>query len=736
MTDGKSFGDFNIPRHILLRELGGCVSILPLKVKQRSHKDVREHNDIGNEKYHSTSSRKKGTISNSSLKKGGHANLANHPRINVNIIRYSFRILRDLISSTTRHFLPIDAKKNPIVGEGVAMGQIYADRKLFIRNKLNKTYDCFAIVERNHKLYSLPSHPKWEDCEIIAHSTANILSKPVIIILKKGNSLHVHDLQTGSSIQKIDLGSRITTTDKYNAEYHLNTTPNKNNLVDTEFNVTYKELYNDLESSYICIKSTRRPKPSDVLVSFILFTYPPLEVVAKFNVCRSIFGTNITDAEVSQDILMIMETGSVTKLYSLQSVLNNQESFNVTKNYMSHNKYNSSMSQLQDDGSTFRDIKQLDSGRKSNVIEITEKPPCLYDVKSFQHNLQFSPAAGMKLITCGLNDHNFKLQNMSDLSLVRNGMVGMRDPEGINNFRFHPDDSSRAIYLHSPHLSIYEFHEMENLASSTSRMHKTFNYHVTESNRSNLKNEGFNKCYEIASDRDIINFHSLNNEILHKSTLKASNETYTNLFRPIINFHSFKDETLHDSSLQASNETNTRQLHCEECGESIDSKPNSCSSKNSPKTQSTTTTKSGRKVVQRISTLEYDDLVQKRNYITYDYEDELDILVLLTYNDFNETFPDRDDDDEDFMETQYSVLEDVILLDNTTYDVIKRIPIGEVLKHNKVTCLHNVSVTLDRDLLLVRVQSGNTIQSFVYQLSESFTDEELFVRPEKNKLDL
>ena len=331
MSDSTSFGEFNIPRHILLRELGGCVSIVPLKRKKRYHKDAREHNDIANEKRHSTSSGKNGTISNSSFNKVGRRNLANHPRINSNITRYSFRILKDLISSNTRHFIPVDAKKNPIVSEGAAMGLIYADRKLFIRNKLNKTYDCVAAAEKNHKLYSLPSHPKWEDYAIIAHSTPNILSNPVIIILKKGNSLHVHDLQTGNSIYNIPLGNKISTT----TEKNLQTTTksiNTNELVDNSLNVTYKELYVDLETSYICVKSTRRPKPSDVLVSFVIFNYPVLKVVAKFNVRRSIFGTNITDAEVSQDILMVMEAGSVTKLYSLQSFLSNQEFIKVNKN--------------------------------------------------------------------------------------------------------------------------------------------------------------------------------------------------------------------------------------------------------------------------------------------------------------------------------------------------------------------------------------------------------------------
>ena len=119
-------------------------------------------------------------------------------------------------------------------------------------------------------------------------------------------------------------------------------------------------------------------------------------------------------------------------------------------------------------------------------------------------------------------------------------------------------------------------------------------------------------------------------------------------------------------------------------------------------------------VVQRAGVVPV-DMRDTMNMVTYDYEDELDILVILTYNDFNETVPDRDDDDE-FFDTQYSVLENVILLDNTTNNVIKRIPINEVLAHNGTSNLHNVSVILDRDILLIKVRSSVKTQCFVYQL--------------------
>ena len=682
----------NLPQNFLLRELGGCISYCPTNSKV-----IYDKSKSNEEKVQNSNTTHAGLSNTESNDTKAVVPNPSHPRINTNIVRHSYRIFKHLISSEYREFRPLDQHpnvvtssklKHPIVSEGVALGVTYADGKLFIRNKVDKTYDCYAVREDNKKLYSLSLHPKWEDVAIVAHSTPNEVSKPIIIILRKGNIIDIHDLDTGNPITKIHLGAS-----KNDCNVPDMTSPSRWARQDTsdQKSITFKELYFDFETSKICVKSTRNPRTSnkcDILVTFVLFSYPDMKHKTTVHIRRSAFGSNITDAEISQDIVMVMESGSVTRLYSLQSVIDNELK----------NAQNNGKNLIKTMHSTMfyqYHMKDHDNFNSMPTNIIYEKPPCLYVIKSFQHNVQLSPISGMKTIITGLNDHNFKLLNLKDSSLVNNGMVGMRDPEGINHVRFHPDDSSRVLYLHPPHLSVYEIQDMRNSGkdatteSDSYKLHKTFDIHVIEasqkrnSTKSVLHNSANKDCYRILSDQDIINFHTIK----------------------------FKENKAQEIS-----ETNESPTECNECGEAYRPTPNMSCNSTEP---SLSTTKSGRKVVQRIPTLAYDDLVQKRNYITYDYEDELDILVLLTYNDFNETFPGRDDD-EDFIDTQFSVLENVILLDNKTYQVIKRVPINEVLNDNRLCSLHDVSVTLDRDILLIKVHSGNQTKSFLYKLCSTF----------------
>ena len=662
----------NIPQHVVLRELGGCISFVPIKRKRRKDTTTSDNPESS---FHNDSTRSnsltKSNIGNDFAEQIS-SHHSTHPKINSNIVRQSYKMLKHLISSNNRYFHPVDTEKHPIASDGAALGVTYADGKMFIRNRVDKTYDCFAVRERNKKLYSLCINPKWEDVAIVAHSSVIALSKPVIIILRKGNTIHIHDLESGNIVKEIDLGTSNNVKNLYPSDSISSDSRPVNYELRDQNNTTYKELFYDFETSQVCVKSTRNPKSSDILVSFVLFSYPDVKDLIKVNIRRSVFGSSITDAEIFQDIVMIMVSGSLTRLYSLQSLLK----------YELSNERNGTLTNPSR-------CSQFHADRRSlQRVVINEKLPCLYDIKSFQHNVQLSPVCGMKTIIIGLNDHNFKLLNLNDNSLVNDGMVGMRDPEGINHFRFHPDESSRLIYLHPPRLSVYEIEgvrsRMDNIGPKGDfyKVHKTFDFQVAETTHQpkplneNLYNESFKDCYRVVSERDIINFHSI------KSTEnKISN-------------------------------TNKSQFECNECGELQETTP---SEYNTTTKSPSATTKSGRKVVQRIPTLAYDDLIQKRNYVTYDYEDELDILVLLTYNDFNETFPDRDDD-EDFTDTQFSMIENIILLDNTTYQVLKRVPINEVIKENKLCGLHDVSVTLDRDILLIKHHSGNQTKSFLYSL--------------------
>ena len=513
----------NIPRHVLLRELGGSVSFVPHKRRRlkdglKSHNQELHSSDYLSNEYFTMTSKNE----NISVEHDG-SYFSSHPRINSNTVRHSYKILKDLISSDYRRFSPVNKEKHPIVSEGAALGVTYADGKMFIRNKLDKTYDCFAVRERNKKLYSLPMYPKWEDVTIVAHSTSNTLSKPVIIILRKGNTVHIHDLETGDSTNEISLNtSNYVPFNIHKLESSSHNSRSANNEFYDQNNATFKEIFYDIETSQVCVKSTRNPKSSDILVSFILFSYPDTKHLTNVNIRRSVFGSSITDAEIFQDVVMVMVSGSLTRLYSLQSLLNYE------------------IPREQIDTATSLPKCSLFHKKQTSLQKVitNEKLPCLYDIKSFQHNVQLSPISGMKTIVIGLNDHNFKLLNLRDNSLVSDGMVGMRDPEGINHFRFHPDDSPRLIYLHPPHLSVYEVkgNDNDNLKAEgvVYKVHKTFDFQVIDTDnqlklpKSNLSNPYFEDCYRLVSERDIINFHSTRSK--ENKELTDSNESPTECY--------------------------------------------------------------------------------------------------------------------------------------------------------------------------------------------------------------
>ena len=269
----------SIPQHILLRELGGVITFGSF-----GRNKVQRGNLLHNKHYENgVSSLKKGEYgedirsdSTEHLRKElNHKSALPHPRINSNITRHSFRILRDLLSSNTRYFV----KKGPVVSEGSARVLIYADGKIFVRNKVDKTYDCLAVREKYKKLYTLPCDPKWEDATVIAHSTPKFLTSPVIIVLRKGNIVQVHDLETGATVRTINLCNirNVDTLGDSRETISIRT--------DTDDEIfSAKELHVDFETSNIIIKTTRNPKQKDILVTFFIFNYPSFSFISRINI--------------------------------------------------------------------------------------------------------------------------------------------------------------------------------------------------------------------------------------------------------------------------------------------------------------------------------------------------------------------------------------------------------------------------------------------------------------------
>lgn len=95
-----------------------------------------------------------------------------HHAIDLNILKVLVR---------SRHFRKIDQTFT-------CKGDVRYDHgKLFIRNYANKTVDCYAVsdgVGKVRALWSLPSHPRWEDQTILADYKTPGYEQPSLVVVK------------------------------------------------------------------------------------------------------------------------------------------------------------------------------------------------------------------------------------------------------------------------------------------------------------------------------------------------------------------------------------------------------------------------------------------------------------------------------------------------------------------------------------------------------------------------
>merc|ERR1712029_260262 len=110
-----------------------------------------------------------------------------------------------------------------------------------------------------------------------------------------------------------------------------------------------------------------------------------------------------------------------------------------------------------------------------------------------------------------------------------------------------------------------------------------------------------------------------------------------------------------------------------------------------------------------------EDVTGVTTNISWDYEDELDILVVLSHSN---TVPWSDGEDDDAIEDNVIVLKTVTLIDNETLAVIKEIPINRTETRGPFDINHRVFVTLDRDILMINLQSCVKTTTYLYKLQE------------------
>lgn len=81
----------------------------------------------------------------------------------------------------------------------------------------------------------------------------------------------------------------------------------------------FQTMHCDPETDTIVFKSIRGR--SNVLLSLIALHFPPLQFCCHFEVTRSIFGTNIVDANVSQRLVIVMHSDQNVRMYSFEFIM-------------------------------------------------------------------------------------------------------------------------------------------------------------------------------------------------------------------------------------------------------------------------------------------------------------------------------------------------------------------------------------------------------------------------------
>ena len=105
--------------------------------------------------------------------------------------------------------------------------------------------------------------------------------------------------------------------------------------------------------------------------------------------------------------------------------------------------------------------------------------------------------------------------------------------------------------------------------------------------------------------------------------------------------------------------------------------------------------------------------------VNFDYEDELDLLVLLVYTENEEE------------KKNFLTLEKVVFLDNKSYETLKEVALDIPLKLNKG--MSRVNFILDADMMLITVASGVKTKIFVLRAKEVFESCEKGQRKKKVK---
>ncbi|XP_062908300.1 DDB1- and CUL4-associated factor 17 isoform X1 [Mobula hypostoma] len=343
------------------------------------------------------------------------------------IHRKNLAILCQLVCQKTTTFERVWTKQSnsPVIYE---KGKIYLDN-----------YRCCFISTGPQPilLYELPKLQKSEKIEdaLLCESPVGEMlpkpsdHKPAILTLTANNWLIRMSTKTAEILEKVYLSSqwkfRYLTWDNTQETLVVKTTQNK-------------------------VAAARSGgNRHSILLHLALFSVLPLTFIGMMGIDKKIFGNNVTDATVSQGLLIVTHSVGLVKLYSFQWIA---EKFTQKQCILGQNcEWNN----------TTGIVGAAPFGIPCN-INITDCPPILFEVACLESALQIGGYPWHYIITPNKQNQKgiYHICSLKDKKLAENGIQEMQSFSLETDWiYFHPDDSGRIMHIGPTQINVLQLIE-------------------------------------------------------------------------------------------------------------------------------------------------------------------------------------------------------------------------------------------------------------------------------------
>ena len=353
----------------------------------------------------------------------------------------------------------------------------YDDGKVIVKDLFTKDMVCVDLInsadsKNFRKLWSLSSKPRWEDQLIVSAPLPPHLRppqphdahKPHLLVLRANNKLQRYSLDRG----------------QLNQEIHLQGSNDNHGY-------RFTEMLHDMQRHWLVLSSIKVKKPNSGLKSFMIFDYTTLEFLYHFEICKSLFGSTVQDANVFGGLVLVLHNNTKIEIFSIDEVIKADH---------------------------VAEVRNCDV----NVF-LKVRPPCLFQVQSHHHHLEFN--INPWLYIRAWSDQEFSVHRIDSHCLLPDGMfTAVVDGEREEHLEFcGPDQPTKLLRYGSEGFRVYHISnqgktlELQFKAGQPTSTEFLAEQTPQSSNRSNRRAKRSNSYFEKNSDTTNYVIYDYENEL-------------------------------------------------------------------------------------------------------------------------------------------------------------------------------------------------------------------------------